>query len=272
MIWLLFLALAAAALAPLALSLRRKAPPRGRHEADLALFAAQRAELMRDREAGRLDEPAFQAALIELQRRALSLPDALPDALPGGAEGQAPARGAGGLLAGLFLIPAVGLGFYLWQGQPEIPSAPYAERREVAQRDEALLRSLRARLAQLPPESDAARQGWLLLGQAERARGNAQAAAEAWGRALATRFDAAVATDLAQLELERGEHLAAAAWIGRALAEQPADPRLRFLAGLAEARAGRVENARSVWRALLADAPADAPWRALVERQLQGLQ
>jgi cytochrome c-type biogenesis protein CcmH len=48
-------------------------------------------------------------------------------------------------------------------------------------------------------------------------------------------------------------------------------PRLRFLAGLAEARAGRPENARAAWRALLAEAPPDAPWRPIVELQLNAL-
>ena len=47
--------------------------------------------------------------------------------------------------------------------------------------------------------------------------------------------------------------------------------RTRFLTGLAEARAGRNEIARSTWRALLADAPRDAPWRELVEDRLRRL-
>ncbi|MBE9603910.1 c-type cytochrome biogenesis protein CcmI [Acetobacteraceae bacterium H6797] len=264
MIWLLFLALAALALAPLAWSLLRPAAPRGRHEADLALFAAQRAELERERESGRLDEPGYQAALLELQRRLVASP-----------ADEAPATGGhakAALLAGLFLIPAAGLGLYIYDGQPGIPAAPFEERQQVAQRDAALIEALRARIGQLPPQSDSARQGWLLLGQAERARGNYDAAADAWSRALTMRFDANLAGDLAQLEMERGNDTAAAQWLTRAMAAQPDDPRLRFLAGLAEARAGRVENARNVWRSLLADAPPDAPWRAIVERQLRELQ
>jgi len=264
MIWLLFLALAALALAPLAWSLLRPAAPRGRHEADLALFAAQRAELDRERDSGRLDPAAYQAALLELQRRLVASP--ADETLKTG--GQAKAA----LLAGTFIIPAIGFAFYLPEGQPEIPAAPFQERQQAAQRDAALIDALRARIAQLPPQSDSARQGWLLLGQAERARGNASGAAEAWSRALTMRFDANLAGDLAQLEMERGDDAAAGQWLSRAMAAQPGDPRLRFLAGYAEAKAGRVENARSVWRSLLADAPPDAPWRALVERQLQSLQ
>ena len=62
-----------------------------------------------------------------------------------------------------------------------------------------------------------------------------------------------------------------AALIARALGSAPQEPRLRFLSGLAEARAGRPENARRIWQALLSEAPPQAPWRGVVERQLQTL-
>ena len=57
----------------------------------------------------------------------------------------------------------------------------------------------------------------------------------------------------------------------RALAEAPQEPKLRFLLGVVEAEAGQPERARATWRALLADSPPDAPWRALVERRLGAL-
>jgi cytochrome c-type biogenesis protein CcmH len=55
------------------------------------------------------------------------------------------------------------------------------------------------------------------------------------------------------------------------LAEAPQEPKLRFLLGVVEAEAGHPERARATWRALLADSPPDAPWRALVERRLGAL-
>jgi cytochrome c-type biogenesis protein CcmH len=263
MIWALFLGLAALALAPLGFALFRPARVTGRKEADLALYRAQLAELDRERAAGRLEEAAHRAATLEVQRRLLSAPDM---AVPGRA-----GRGAAVMAAFLFLIPAAGFGLYLWRGHPDIPAAPFRERQEAAARDDALLVQLRARLAQTPPNTEAARQGWILLGNAERGRGRLDAAAEAWNRALAARFDPALAAELAQLQLERGENEPASALLMQALGEAPADPRLRYLAGLAEAQAGRNANARSTWRALLADTPAGAPWRALLERQLQDL-
>ncbi|GGG32271.1 hypothetical protein GCM10010964_20260 [Caldovatus sediminis] len=266
MTWLALALLAAAALAPLALALLRppRRAPRGRREADLALYRAQLAELDREREAGRLDAAAHRAAVLEVQRRLIGTPDE---------ETAAPGRRPSSALA-LALVPAIAalsLGLYLWRGAPGLPSAPHVERAEAARREEALLAELRARLARLDPASETARQGYLLLGNAERARGNLAGAAEAWTRALGARFDPGLAGDLAEVELERGETEAATRWITRGLAEAPRDPRLRFLAGLAEARAGRPETARAAWRALLADAPPDAPWRTLVERRLNEL-
>jgi len=266
-IWLLLLLLAAAALAPLALSLLRPAQARGRREADRALYRAQLAELARERDAGRLDEASHRAAMVEVQRRLLGAPAEEEDAPAPARAARAPAA----LTAALFLVPALAFAFYLWRGAPDVPSAPYALRAEAAARQEALLTTLRERIAQLDQRSEQARQGYVLLGGAELSRGNMAAAADAWRRALEARFETGLASDLAEVELDRGETDAASRLIARALREAPGNPRLRFLAGLAEARAGRNETARAAWRALLADTPADAPWRALLERSLAAL-
>ena len=59
--------------------------------------------------------------------------------------------------------------------------------------------------------------------------------------------------------------------LAMALPAAPAWPTLRFLAGLVEAESGRPANARALWQALLTDTPADAPWRAMLERRLNAL-
>lgn len=262
-IWLLVGALAIVAMLPLAITVFRPARARGRAEADMALYRAQLAELDRERDAGRLDPTAHAAATLEVQRRIL--------AAPKDAAAEVGKRSGAVVAAALFLLPAAAVGLYMVRGVPEMPSAPYDVRRQQAEAEEQLLRTLRDRIAQLDPNGEPARQGLVLLGNAERNRGRLEPAAEAWNRALAIRFDAQLAGDLAELQIEEQKHAEAAALLVRALAREPGDPRLRFLAGLAEARAGRPANARSVWTALLADAPRDAPWRQVVERQLQAL-
>jgi cytochrome c-type biogenesis protein CcmH len=261
--WPLLGLLAVAALAPLAFTLFGPPRARGRREADLAHYRAQLAELEREKEAGRMDEAAHRAAVLEVQRRLLTAPEEKGLAATG--------RGRRVLLGTLVVVPALALGLYLRGGIPAMPSAPYAVRQEAAARDEAILGRLRERLMQMPAESEQAREGWVLLGNAERSRGRLEAAAEAYRRALAGRFDADLASQLAQVLLEDGRTEEAGALLRAALPQAPQHVGLRFLAGLAEARAGRNDSARAAWRALIADAPADAPWRGMVERRMSEL-
>lgn len=175
------------------------------------------------------------------------------------------------LVLAAFAVPAVAAGLYLVNGSPGLPSAPFSERRDVAAQEEQLLGLLRQRLATTDPASETARQGWVLLANAERGRGRPDAAAEAYARALAVRFDAELAGQRAQVLLEADRTDEASRFLADALPRAPNHVGLRFLSGLAEARAGRPESARTLWQALVAEAPADAPWRAMVERRMQDL-
>ncbi|MDB5411757.1 MAG: ccmI [Rubritepida sp.] len=261
--WLALAVVAALILSPLAWTLLRPPRARGRGEADLALFHAQLAELEVQRAEGRLDEAAYKAATLEVQRRLLAAP---------AAEAPPPAAGSSPLLVmALLLVPVAGVVIYLDRGFPEMPSATLAVRQQADARDDAVLRALRLRLQSADPATESGRQGFILLGNAERSRGRTAEAVAAWERALSGRVEIGLVGDLAEVEIERGEAENALRWIMRGLAVQPQDPRLRFLVGLAQVRAGRNEEARTAWRALLADAPADAPWRGLVERQLSTL-
>lgn len=265
MIWVVIAAVSALAVAPLLVALWRRPAALGRRDAALALYRAQLADLERDRDAGRITGDAFTAARIEVQRRMLAV---APEAEANGTRG----RGAGAFLAALlFLLPAGGVGLYLARGYPDLPGATQAEREDAAAREDGLLATLRARLEAMPQGTETARQGWILLGNAERGRGRMGDAADAYARALAVRFDAGTAGELVEALIDAGRNEDAVAWIGRSLADAPRDPRLRFLAGLMEARAGRVSNARAAWQALLAEAPRDAPWRDIVQRNLESL-
>ncbi|SDB69803.1 c-type cytochrome biogenesis protein CcmI [Belnapia rosea] len=261
--WPLLGLLAVAALLPLAATLLRPPATRGRREADLALYRAQMDELAREREAGRLDEAAHRAATLEVQRRLLAAP---------AEAGPRSGRGAWRLLWALVLaVPALALGLYWRSGVPDMPSAPFALRQEVASRDEEMLQLLRSRLAALDPASPQVQEGYRLLGNAERSRGALGPAAEAYSRALAARFDADLAGQLAQVLIEDDKLAEAQQVLASALPQAPRHVGLRFLTGLVEARAGRPANARNLWQALIADAPAEAPWRAMVERRMQEL-
>ncbi|WP_338663760.1 c-type cytochrome biogenesis protein CcmI [Pararoseomonas sp. SCSIO 73927] len=261
MTWLLTGLLAAAALLPLAWIILRPARATDRAAADRALYRAQLAELERDRASGRLDEAAHAAALLEVQRRLLAVPEAAP----------ARAGGRGPLLAGLVAVPVLAFALYFLNGFPAMPSATLAERRDAVARDEALLAELRLRLQSMPPRAQQTRQGWLLLAEAERNRGRPAEAAAAYGEVLKIGFDPDLASQRAQVLLEAGMVEEAAAFLADALPRAPGHVGLRFLAGQAEAQAGRPSAARATWQALLATAPDGAPWKGMVERRMQSL-
>ncbi|MFC0384968.1 c-type cytochrome biogenesis protein CcmI [Muricoccus vinaceus] len=261
MTWLLAAALALAALLPLAWTLWRPAPVQDRGAADRALYRAQIAELERDRSMGRLDEAAHAAALLEVQRRML----AVPEPRPARSGGRAP------LVAGLVFVPALAFGLYVLNGVPGMPSATFAERSDAAARDERLLAQLRARLTAMPPGSPAARQGWLLMADAQRNRGKPAEAAAAYVEILRGGFDPEIAAQLAQVLIESRQFDQAIAFLADALPLAPGHVGLRFLSGLAEAQAGRPEQARAAWTALLASAPEDAPWKTMVQRRMEAL-
>lgn len=261
MTWLLAALLAVLALLPLAWGVWRAPRALDRASADRALYRAQMAELERDKALGRLDEAAFAAALLEVQRRLLAVPEAAPTR----AGGRAP------VLAGLVVVPVLAFSVYLLNGIPGMPSAPFAERRDAQARDDALLAQLRARLAAVPAGSTQSRQGWLLLAEAERNRGRPAEAASALAEVLRAGFDPDIAAQRAQVMIEAGQLEEVAAFLADAVPRAPGHVGLRFLSGLAEAQAGRPGAARSVWTALIASAPEGAPWRGMVERRMQAL-
>src|SRR6516225_4822 len=95
------------------------------------------------------------------------------------------------ILFALVLIPLGAFALYVVGGYPSLPAAPLADRIAAAQQREAqeaaLIAQLRAKLASLDPHSEQARQGYVLLGNAEVSRGRLNEAAAAWRTALATR-------------------------------------------------------------------------------------
>lgn len=235
MIWLAIAVLAAVALAPLGFSqLRATAAARGRRAPALALLRGQLAELDRDLSDHRIGAPEHAAAVIEVQRRLL-------------AEARQPEPIAvvstrSAVLAALVLVPLGGLALYLVGGSPELPAAPLAGRIVAAEararREMALIAQLRVALSKMDPTSPRARDGYLLLGNAEARLGDMMGAAKAWQTALAARFDPTLAAETAEAMTEANGHVTPAA--------------------------------AALFRRALAAAPAHAPWRTMVERRLGG--
>ncbi len=221
--------LAAVALAPLALALRRPSATRGRREAALALHRAQLAELERDRAEGRIGEAEHATALVEVQRRLLAA-DALQEPVGGGA-------GRWPVVAALLLVPAAGAGLYLVNGHPELPAAPLASRIQAAQQTDELVAMLKERLATPGLDPERAREGYILLGNTEDTNGDLPAAAAAWREAVRLRFEPGLAALAAEAQTRVDGHVGA--------------------------------DAAALFARALAQGAKDAPWRPLAEQRVQ---
>lgn len=230
MTWLSLLLVAVLALAPLLLlALRRSAGGRERRDAALGLHRAQLLELDRDRDEGRIAPADHATAVLEVQRRLLA--DAGLSEPPARTSTRLP------LLMALAAVPLLAAGLYLIAGHPDLPAAPLDARLEAARGDERTIELLRTKLASLDQDSAVARQGYVLLGNAEQARGNVAAAAAAWRQAVRIRFE----PDLAALAAE---------------AQTQAD-------------GGRVSAVSlDLYRRALAAAPPGAAWLAVVRQRI----
>jgi cytochrome c-type biogenesis protein CcmH len=234
MIWIALACMAALAMAPLAWALWGANTLRSRRIAAMELHRGQLAEIDRDLELGRIGAPEHAIAKLEVQRRLLA---------EASAEDGAARSSRMPLIVTLVVIPAAAVLLYLPGSAPDLPGAPLAgrlaEARTEAAQAEALIAQLNAKIATLPPNSDQAREGYVLLGNMEDARQNLPAAADAWARALAIRFDATLAAQVAEAH-SRIE--------GKVSAESAA-----------------------LFRQALAAAPPDAPWRGIAEQRLASL-
>ncbi|MBV9115827.1 MAG: c-type cytochrome biogenesis protein CcmI, partial [Acetobacteraceae bacterium] len=114
--------------------------------------------------------------------------------------------------------------------------ARLAAAEQQAREQARLVMELRTVLATLDPNSEKAREGYVLLGNTEARLGDMTGAAGAWKTALATRFDPTLALEAAEATAEAN---------GRVTAESAA-----------------------LFRRALAAAPSDAPWRQMAEQRL----
>ncbi len=231
---LVVLALCAAlVLSPLLYVLLGRGRLRSRRDSALAIHRAQLAELDRDLADGRIAPAEHDAAVLEVQRRLLAAADAQETAPP-------PRGSSVPLLATLAVVPLLGAALYALDGHPFLPAAPLSARMAAAGRNAqdagVLVTMLRERLATLDPNSELARQGYVLLGDTENKLGDLRAAAEAWRQAVRIRFE----------------------------------PTLAAIAAEAQTRVeGRVSaDSAALFRRALAEAPADAPWRGIAEKRL----
>jgi cytochrome c-type biogenesis protein CcmH len=244
---------------------RGKRVPREGSEA--AVYKDQLSEVDHDVESGLIAAPEAQAAKVEISRRLLASADlerAPPDAARTGW------RRAVAVLA-LIGMPLLAIGFYLPLGSPQLADAPLVQRSRTAsaaQPLEQLVAQVEAHLEKNPTDG----RGWSVLAPVLSKIGRFDDAVRAYRNAIT------YSSDNAERRADLAEAMAAAAGgvvtaeakveFERAVALDANQVKARYFLGLAEEQDGRAEQAAAIWRAMLANAPADAPWRPLVQDAL----
>jgi cytochrome c-type biogenesis protein CcmH len=264
-LWFLFALMTAAAIFAALWPLGRRTRPAG--GSDVAVYRDQLEEIERDHAAGQIGDAEAEAARVEVSRRLLAAADAA------GAEPALAATGRRRAAAAIALV-ALPLGagaLYLALGSPELPGQPLAARMQEPREN----RSIQSLVAQVEAHLDRNPQdgrGWEVLAPVYLRLGRLDDAVKARRNALAYNGETA------DRQSDLGEALAAAnngivtaeakRAFERGVVLDAAHPKARFFLGLAAEQDGQPEQAAAIWRSLLANAAADAPWVNFVRQAL----
>lgn len=283
--------LAVAALFLLALK-RARAEIAAAADFDLKVYRDQLAEIDRDLARGTLAVEEAERLRTEVSRRLLEADRSAATATRGADTGH------GAIAAGIILA-LIGGSFWLYTrlGAPGYPDLPLAER--LAMSDELRanrpsqteMEATAARPAPQTPEPDFAAlmeqlrqavqdrpddaRGLELLATNEARLGNLPEARTAMENLLRVKGDAATAEDhaaLAELMIMAAGGLVspeAEAELTRALTLDAGNATARYYYGLMAAQVGRFDRAFALWRPLLDEGPADAPWIAPIRAQIE---
>ncbi|WP_061020050.1 c-type cytochrome biogenesis protein CcmI [Bradyrhizobium sp. CCH5-F6] len=234
---------------------------------EVAVYKDQLAEIERDLTAGLIPAPEAEAARVEISRRLLAAAASEPATAP---KSSLKWRRAAAVLA-LAGLPLVAVGIYMPLGSPRLQDFPLAQRERgtgMAQSLENLVVQVEQHLEKNPTDG----RGWNVLAPVLERLGRFDDAVRAYRNSLTYNGESA------ERRSDLGEAISAAAGgvvtaeakaeFERAHALNADDPKANYFLGLAAEQDGRKGDAATIWRALLAKAPADAPWRALVQSSL----
>ena len=268
LLWAIFAVLTAVVLYALLRPLAGGSGGEGSRAAfNATVYRDQLGEVQSDRERGLIGEGDAEAARIEIARRLLAADAESP--AEQGSPTHSPLRA---LAVGLAVaLPLAALSLYLIYGSPRLPDQPLIARLQDPASNknlEVLVARVEARLREHPEEGE----GWEVIApvymgwqryadaaeayrQSIRLLGESPKRLASYGQALVLANNGVVTED-ARKALERALVL---------------DPKLiepRLVLIIAKEQDGQLAAAIADWRAMLASAPADAPWRKLVEQRL----
>jgi cytochrome c-type biogenesis protein CcmH len=264
-LWFVFALMTAAAIFAVLWPLRRGARPPS-DGSETAVYKDQLAEIDRDVASGLIGSSEAEAARIEISRRLLSAADSRRN--PPVASNIRRRSAAITALVGLPIVAAV---FYLPLGSPRLGDFPLAERArapDVRQPLDTLVAQVEAHLEKNPADG----RGWSVLAPVLARLGRYDDAVRAYRNSISYNGDNA------ERRADLGEAITATAGgvvtseakaeFERAVALNTDEAKANYFLGVAAEQDGRTAEAASIWRAMLAKGPPDAPWRPVVQAAL----
>jgi cytochrome c-type biogenesis protein CcmH len=265
-LWFVFALMTAAAIFAVLWPLSHGSRPQ--HDgSEAVVYGDQLAEIDRDVSAGLINPPEAEAARVEISRRLLAAADNRRDPP---AESNIRLRRAAAFVA-LVGLPVVAVALYYPLGSPRLGDFPLAQRTRAPEPTQPL-DDLVAQVEQHLEKNPADGRGWSVLAPVLGRLGRYDDAVRAFRNSITYNGDSA------ERRADLGEALIAAAGgvvtgeakaeFERAIALNADDVKASYFLGLAAEQDGRSAEAASIWRAMLAKAPANAPWRPLVQAAL----
>jgi cytochrome c-type biogenesis protein CcmH len=265
-LWFVFALMTIAAIFAVLWPLGRGVRPQ-RDGSEAAVYRDQLTEIDRDAAAGLVGPPEAAAARVEISRRLLAAVDDQHD-VPVASNLRLRRSAAVIALVGLPILAAA---VYVPLGSPQLADFPLAQRiraPDATQPLDNLVAQVEAHLEKNPNDG----RGWSVLAPVLLRLGRFDDAVRALRNSIAYNGDAA------ERRADLGEAMAGAAGgvvtaeakaeFERAVALNADDAKANYFLGLAAEQDGRASEAASIWRAMLAKAPQDAPWRPLVRAAL----
>ena len=265
-LWFVFALMTVAAIFAVLWPLGRRHPSDG-GGSEANVYRDQLVEVDRDLAGGLIGVSEAEAARIEISRRLLAVAD---NPVPAVARSSTGMRRAVALIA-LIGVPIAALALYLPLGSPQLGDFPLAARAPAPdgkQQLTNLVAQVEAHLENNPTDG----RGWTVLAPVLSRLGRYDDAARAWRNAIAH------AGDSSERRADLGEALMAAAGgvvtaeakseFERARAMNADEVKASYFLGVAAEQDGRNADAVSIWKAMLAKAPPDAPWRSVVQAAL----
>jgi cytochrome c-type biogenesis protein CcmH len=269
MLWLVFALMTAAAVFAVLWPLvrRERMPASG---SDLVVYRDQLDEIERDRAAGRIGDSEAAAAHVEVSRRLLAAADAeasLPVAAP---VSTASRRRRAIVMAAVIALPLGAVSLYLVLGSPSLP-AQLAAMRDEGRTIETMVAQVETHLQANPNDG----RGWEVIAPVYLRLGRFEDAVRAQRNALrllgeTPERQAGLGEALAMAANGKVTDAAKAAF-DRAVSLDRENVKARYYLGVAAEQDGRPADAAKIWQAMLADAPADAPWATYIRHEIARL-